>query len=214
MEKKLFSHGRKDKMVSVERMYIFPLPSWNNPIIGGGIGKLRCLCCQFDIDEHGYGPYGFSTERAREIIREVFGRLHYWDPITKDLTAKDIPTKSGVYFYRNTDFIDTNQGELKKNKLVQKKNALLEKRGMQTLPIGELPILLKLYDKDEQVSGKTLDSILQKCDTLFIRHFYSPEAGEVLILFNDHIINYVEATAKQRGVELQHIDTINMLQPW
>ena len=35
-----------------------------------------------------------------------------------------------------------------------------------------------------------------------------------MLIFNDHIINYVEATAKQQGVEMQHIDTINMLQPW
>ncbi|MCG8708044.1 hypothetical protein JHU04_001245 [Brenneria sp. 4F2] len=55
-----------------ERIIKFPLPDWNKPFVSNDDLDAYCVCYQYDVNEYGYGPYGFDTENSKKIIDKVF----------------------------------------------------------------------------------------------------------------------------------------------
>lgn len=200
--------------ISDERIFIFPLPSWNNPIKGEiTAGKPYCLCYQYNVDVNGYGPYGFCTQNAQEIIKDIFGLLYYWRVDKSELVFRDMPTEAGIYFYGDPSYIERLQGQVNKYRSMQRKNEMLERKGIPTSPLPPLPLLFTLSDSFF-FDGVSLDRLVRESNKFFIRHFYTPEAGEVLILFDDDILDRIKIVTDHRQIDLLEVDSINKLNSW
>lgn len=212
-EKKLSSRG--EPYTSVERVLRFPLPKWNNPLCGDLIVARNpyCVCYQYSVDPEGYGPYGFGTQRAREIIRAVFGDLQFWSVNAMDLIRRDLPTESGVYFYDDPPFIEKLRSQLSAYRLGQTKKTILEKRGQTIDSLSSPPALVTLCT-EKGLDGLAMSHLLRESSCLFIRHFYSPEAGDTLILFDEGPFNRLKAAAAHLAVEVSEADAIENMKPW
>jgi len=95
----------------MERVIRFPLPKYEDVFDSLENLKIKpyCVCYQHDVNENGYGPYGFHTEKSKRLLEDVFGKI------------VGLTEARRMNFYGNLDEINTYIIEKKNYQNVKKK---------------------------------------------------------------------------------------------
>jgi len=173
-----------------------------------------CICYQYDVCENGCGPYNFATEKAHQLIQDVFEDVYFWD--TQKLKLRKVGRfPRGLSFYGELSGIETFQKEGVVYLSMEKKNTLLSKRNKAIQELPKKPLILDLFDSEKRMySSSVINELIERKTTFFINEFYTPEAGNTLILFDDSLIEKIKQSAYENGIDFLEVETIDDLKPW
>ena len=92
----------------MEQLIRFPYPLYNDSVksLETLIEKPYCLCYQFEVNENGYGPYGFDTEKSKELLKKLFEGLYFWHN-GAFIKNDNYNLRSGIYFYNENLSFET-----------------------------------------------------------------------------------------------------------
>ena len=198
-------------MVVHERLIKIPVPEFNEITTHKMNSDAFCLCYQFNLEGHAYGPYGFDTEKARVLIKKLFPNLFYYDKQNKSLIEKEKIDLRGVYFFENYENLRL---DMEKYKLFIKKNELLLKKGMAINNDNKSkPKLWEAYENDK-LSLPVLNDLNSMQCGFFIVNNYMPQAGKSLIFLNRNYLGLIEAVAKELNINFECFPSIESLAAW
>lgn len=198
----------------MERLIKFPLPEYCNCFdsVQNLIRIPYCLCYQYDIDNNGYGPYGFKTFKAKSILEKVFNNLYYWNN-NQIIEYNSLDFRSGLYFYNEPDWVKLKIKEISSYHIKVKKDILLRKKnGTALLVQTSPPHLIRVYDG--LFKTDILNELLISNINFFISIFFTPEAGQSFIFFDHTLLSEILQIAKENGISLTDISSIEKLAPW
>lgn len=197
----------------MERIIKFPLPKYKSCFSGEATLNKEpyCLCYQFNINKHdGYGPYGFETEKSQLILKRSLGEIYTWDVSKKNLIKLPVSNmKQGIYIYENSETI----GLLNKEVLSYLINERKKSIGLGNIPMSSKPPLLDIVDNN-QYRVSSLNQLIDRGIRFFIVSFFTPEAGNSLILFDDNLLDRIKENALQESVNVDEINSIDVLKAW
>lgn len=197
-------------MVTHERLIKIPVPDFNKTTTHKLDLDAFCLCYQFDLGDHGYGPYGFETEKAEEFIKKSFPNLYFFDKERKELIEKERVDMPGVYLFENHKEL---KSHLEKYKVLLKKNEILLRKGLSLNESKEKPLLWDVYEGDK-ISSSVLTGLNSiKCG-FFIVNNYLPEGGKSLIFLNDCYLNRINLFVKELNLKFDLFPSIDSLKSW
>lgn len=204
-------------MVIHERIIKFPVPNWDRIINSDLDSTSYCICYQYHFNSNNYGPYGFNTDNSLKIINQVFPELFFLNERSNDgnklLTKTKEIKKNGVYLYGNEEEINSLDLELTKYYLAKNKNEIKLRKSLDQDPLPTEPLLLSLL-KGNIYDSETIIKILNLDCGLFIKHHYSPEAGDTFILFDKKLITSFKTSALNYGIEFVEVNSIDDLKSW
>jgi hypothetical protein len=93
----------------MERIIEFPLENYQ--IYGSELQpeiskQGYCFCYQHDVNESGYGPYGFSTKTAKTLLDEVFEPVRIWYDSRKILINAEMQDiGGGLLFLKDQPYL-------------------------------------------------------------------------------------------------------------
>jgi len=200
----------------MERLIFFSLPESQNIFYMDE--KLEsqpyCICYQSEVNEYGYGPYDFTTKKAQELIKALFGDTYYWDA-TKLMTRLNYSIPLGLSFYGDSKIINELEKEAIKFLATKKKNEIFEKLKKPIQKLPEIPLLFDLFAYEKGLfKSASINKLLDRGGKFFIHTVFGPEAGDTYILFNKELIGKIECTANALGIEVVKKESINGLKPW
>lgn len=196
----------------MEKIIKFPFPEYNecfdNKVL---LNKPYCLCYQYDIkDNSQYGPYGFETAKSQSLLQKVFSNVYFWNQDKQDLVEMPIDIrKQGIYLYGSMEIIEQTRKEILTYRLCKKKNEYLKKDD----PIGNMPILLRIFD-NHKYNANGINQFIEDKINFFIVQFFTPEAGNSLVLFDDSVWEAIKNIALQEAVNTDEVQSINELKAW
>ncbi|HCC0890840.1 TPA: hypothetical protein M4K80_004457 [Salmonella enterica] len=197
-----------------EKLIKFPVSEWmtkSNNFKNSLPLSAYCICYQYDINENGYGPYGFSTIKAKELLSFLFTNLMFYNKEEKNLTVCSIPGKRGVYFYGDSsNRINKQMQEYKKMIL---KNELRVNKGLTEETYSEIPDLSKLYNEHE-IEVSIINKIIDEGYDLFFNCFFTPIAGQSLIVFDDNVWSRATEYCENNEIFFQVTDLTDNLKEW
>lgn len=197
-----------------EKLIKFPISEWM--LKASGFTKelpssTYCICYQYDIDGNGFGPYGFSTIASDKLLSFLFSNIVFFDKSKNKLDLCSKIDRRGIYFYGDkTGEIDRKIN--KYNKLTLK-NKLKINKGLPEDAHAEKPLLFELYSDNKIEVGVVKEIINNKFDFLF-NFFFTPMAGQTLILFNEDIWGKAIGYCKDNNINTQVVGSIDNLKAW
>jgi hypothetical protein len=204
-------------MVIHERIIKFPVPEWNRVISSDLDSIAYCICYQYDFTINNNGSYGFNTERSLKIIKGTFPDLFFYkrckDNVKELLTNAVGVKEKGVYFYGANEKIKALSMEIDRYYLAKKKNEIKLRKSLAPELLPPKPLLLGLSNNQVYESDVIRRVIGAGCG-LFISHHYMPEAGDSLILFDQHIVSSLKNNALRYGVNFLEVNSIDDLKSW
>lgn len=195
----------------MERILEFPLPEEWDIFEEKSIKDARCICYQYNVDENGYGPYGFSTDNAKLIIQEIFNDLFFFDKDKKSFKKASFINNNGFYVYGNN--VQKLERELLAFLLWEKKKSILEKKSIAAPDPPPYPAILNAYHQDK-LSFNGMKNINSSGNGCFVSKFYMPEAGQTLIFTLDDVSDLARFSAKRKKIDYCVFDSIGSLKPW
>lgn len=197
-------------MVINERLIKFPVPDWNRVISSDLDSMAYCICYQHSYTSENYGPYGFTTDKSSKILTSTFPNLFLCKE--KLVSAKSI-SEEGIYLYGDNEKIKHLLSELNKYHLAVKKNEIKMKKSLPTEPAPVKPLLTDI-SKNHNYDSETIKKIINAGCGVLISHYYMPEAGASLILFDQDAASSLEKNALKYGITFNEVNSINALKPW
>lgn len=194
-------------MVSSERVYEFPVPDWNMPFTVIPDGAF-CICYQSGCDLNGYGPYGFNTPNADNLIAMLADEAFYYQAATAEVLPVQTLGAMGVYIF---DLSLHMRLEIFDYCKLRKKLMLLERYGKGLPSMISKPKILKVLESGQLVVGNSEMDVLEH---ILIRNNYAPEAGPSLILFGEKVKCKIKDFCNRSGVEYFSVDSIDRLNSW
>ena len=197
----------------MERLIRFSLPSYCNCIdsVQNLAQKPYCLCCQYDVNEYGYGPYGF-TDKGKAVLKSLFSDIYHW----KDNNLVEYHSwnfRNGLYFYDEKTWVESHVKAINNYNLQQKKAKLLKDKGIDTDSNELIPPLLTGLS-DGHFKADVLNELINQNVKFFISHFFTPEAGETFILFDPSLTTKLPMVAEKQSVEFCDVGSIDELCAW
>lgn len=209
-EKKLSSLGRtKDAR---ERVIIYPLLRTDLFSNAEAASAALCICYQYEINEHGYGPYGFDTEKSKKLLSSVFDELFFLDVNKAAINSVDEIGDRGLYFFGNSPRLQVLREELRAYKVGKTKARLLRGSGIDSPSIDE-PKILSVMSASE-IDSEFLESLSKVSISFFIRSFFMPVGNDTLIVFDSEIVEKIKAHAFIEDVEVFEVDSVEKLACW
>jgi hypothetical protein len=197
----------------MERIIKFPFPKYKSCFDNEDLLQKSpfCLCYQYNLNkDHQYGPYGFDTEKAQLILRRSFLKLYFWDEVKRDILKTQVNIlRRGIYFYDNEDYIEQERKSISSYFIQKRKNEILRKNE----PIESIPFLLKVSNNNK-FSVNFLNQLINENINFFIVDYFTPEAGNSLIFFNNSILKRIMLLAKQESVNFDDVESIDNLKAW
>lgn len=200
----------------MEKIIKFPLPQYNEifNVKEELIKKPFCICYQYDINENGYGPYGFNTNKSLTLLKKTFESLHiYVDGKIQKMNDSIAAFKNAIYLYNSENAVELLSKEINNYSIMVKKKEIFRRNQKEDIKLPEKPIILDVI-KNDLFDVQILNQLLDKNINLFLTKYYAPEAGNSLVLFDDDIISIVQNISKELGVEYCEVTSINELKPW
>lgn len=200
----------------MERIIKFPLPDYIKIVDNFDALKIKpyCICYQYNVDNMGYGPYGFETDFSEKILNHIWASVEIWDK-ERIIPLKSFQQKRGdIFFTKKTKELELEINNVKKYQLIKKKNTLLNKKDKQTISINNKPILLDLFNENRLLKTSSLNYLLNLNIYFYIRRFYSPEAGDTFIIFENNVLDKIIRFTKNSLCNFLEISSINNLKPW
>lgn len=194
-------------MVGSERVYVFSVPDWRMPFAAVPQGAF-CICYQSGLDSNGYGPYGFNTANAKELLCMLAEGAFYYDVISGEVVPAQTLGAVGFYIFNLSLSMEVEIVEYEK---LRKKSILFQRYGKDVLSPISKPKVLEVFESGHLVIGESETDILEH---IFIRNNYAPEAGASLILFGSKIRVKVKDFCDKFGVEYVVAESIDKLKAW
>lgn len=199
----------------MEKVIITTMPEYN--IIFDDVDKLHyspyCLCYQYNIDDYGFGVYGFDTAKAMGMLKSVFKELILWNPCKMESELFS-PNKQGISFCEKK--INPLFDEVTKFRVYNSKMLLLQKMG-KMVPDMKLtsPLLYRLYDlKNNVYNSEVLNTFLANNFRFLIHQFYTPEGGNCFLSFDLDVKRKIAKWAGDNNVIYEELSDINELKPY
>lgn len=200
--------------MSIERVIKFPLPIWmaDNFIRAKELcTEPYCICYQRDVDNNGFGPYGFSTDKSQKIISGVFSNISHLDAERNSIKEQKNINIDGVYFYgeRSNNLI------LEHNKFhsFKAKNKMRTKRGLSAEPLPAEPFLFN-FIKDGIYDSNKLNYLIINGYNFFLSKFNTPQAGQTLCLFEPNVWHKIKLHCELNEVHTQEFNSPEQLNHW
>lgn len=197
-------------MVTKERLIKIPVPPFNLVTTSILDFDSFCLSYQYDIDENGFGPYGFNTNKAESFLRLMFPEVYYFDEMRDILIKKEKINDYGLYFFDKYEFV---KSENEKYRLLIKKNEILSRKGIEIKNIESSPLLWDI-NKDDKIKSEVIYELNKLDCGFFIVNNYIPEAGKSLIFANEKSLIKIKKVAGILEIDFNDFDSINELKPW
>ena len=169
-----------------------------------------CICYQYNINENGYGPYGFATEKSKGLLSFLFTDLMFFNKEKKSIDFCSVISTRGLYFYGSNKLISQELNEYRKKIL---KNKLKFKREMLEEVEPEKPEILSLYN-NEQIETSVLKFFFKKECLFLFKCFLTPIAGDTLIVFDPEIWRKATEYCNNNSIETQSSNSIDDLKEW
>lgn len=178
----------------------FPYPSWSNLTDNdtGLIKKPYCICW-YELDEHNDITYGFKNITAKEFLKRLFSKVMLVSEDSYKLHSPEGFKSRQVYFYDDNKEFNVLKNEIERYFLLKKKNELLKKRGM-ILKENVNDLSYMLFEINGVISSNAINSSLKKKVPLFLSCYFTPEAGETIVLFNEDVELKIRHIAINMGV--------------
>ncbi|MGE6983845.1 hypothetical protein [Kluyvera intermedia] len=197
-----------------EKIIKFPVSEWivqSSHFDSDLPSSAYCICYQYNIDSHGYGPYGFLTEKSEGLLSFLFTDLMFFSKDKQTLDACSTLSKRGIYFYGDdNDSINMQLKDYNKRIL---KNKLRANRGLSKETHPEKPELLNLYD-DDKIEVNVINNLIKEDCCFIFNCFFTPVAGQSLILFDCNIWDRAMEYCKNNGIDSEETDSIDNLKEW
>jgi len=197
-------------MVANERLIKIPVPNFNEIIEIKKDSEAFCLCYQFNIDDYGYGPYGFDTDKAKDLLKVLFSEIYYYDNQVRGLVKKTVLDSEGLYFYKRWEKL---KSDLDSYKLTIKKNEILARKGVAVEVLNEKPELYDVYENGK-LSSRVLNDLSRLGCEFFIVNNYMPQGGKCLIFTDSSCLNKVKSLAKYLEIKFDSFPSIDSLRAW
>lgn len=198
-----------------EKLIKFPISEW---IVQSGHFKTDlpseayCICYQYNIDNNGYGPYGFLTEKSKGLLSFLFTNLMCFNKEGQSLDACSALSRNGFYFYgNNNEKVNKQLAEYRKMLL---KNKLRTNKGLPEEVFPEKPELLNLYDDYGGVDVSVINSLIKKGYQFLFYWFLTPVAGGSVIVFDGNLWDRTVEYCKKNGIDFQEVDSVDNLKEW
>ncbi|WP_341958805.1 hypothetical protein [Pseudomonas sp. RC10] len=174
-----------------------------------------CICYQHNVDDAGYGPYGFHTAKSEILLKRALGPLTYWNSERGQLVDADIPKADGIYFFREQGYVTTMNSELMIYQKSQAIQALRDryKKTSPSTPSSAKPILLEVA-QGRRMSGAAISKILENNCSFLISYSRITEMGQILIFFDTTLRANIRKTAEEEGIKYITEKSIDDLKPW
>ncbi|MCD2359040.1 hypothetical protein LQK91_21850 [Pantoea sp. MHSD4] len=197
-------------MVANERLIKIPVPNFNEIIEIKKDSEAFCLCYQFNVDDYGYGPYGFDTDKAKDLLKVLFSEIYYYDNQVRGLVKKTVLDSEGLYFYKRWEKL---KSDLDSYKLTIKKNEILARKGVAVEVLNEKPELYDVYENGK-LSSRVLNDLSRLGCEFFIVNNYMPQGGKCLIFTDSSCLNKVKSLAKDLEIKFDSFPSIDSLRAW
>jgi len=177
--------------------------------------KTYCICYQYDVSEFGYGPYGFDTPKAIELLSKIFGHALYWHPDQQTLIDAPIPISNGVYFFND----QPNLKKLEKTIELERKKRADQKLRKRYKPSEYVTIArseseLWSASKYEEIQPSLITQLLTKNYSFFISHSYTTDTGQTLMFFDNKTSKKIRDFADQNKIQYHQTKLRSDLKPW
>ncbi|WP_268800689.1 hypothetical protein [Pseudomonas huanghezhanensis] len=202
----------------MERLIEFPLASeyitstqLTSPVLAQGY----CVCYQHDVNEYGYGPYGFRSEAAKNLISNVFEQMEFWCEHRGKMFNSRIPNGAGVYFYQDQLYVTKLENDLAKHQRKVALHALRDRYGRSSPNESacEKPLLLSVYENGKIRVDAISVLIKEDCAFFLIYHDLNL-GGDVFIFFDPSIRDKIKNYSKHNHINYAVVDSIDMLNDW
>jgi len=197
-------------MVANERLIKIPIPNFNEIIEIKKDSEAFCLCYQFNVDDYGYGPYGFDTDKAKDLLKVLFSEIYYYDNQVRGLVKKTVLDSEGLYFFKRWEKL---KSDLDSYKLTIKKNEILARKGVAVEVLNEKPELYDVYENGK-LSSRVLNDLSRLGCEFFIVNNYMPQGGKCLIFTDSSCLNKVKSLAKDLEIKFDSFPSIDSLKAW
>nr|WP_033762173.1 hypothetical protein [Pantoea agglomerans] len=197
-------------MVANERLIKIPVPNFNEIIEIKKDSEAFCLCYQFNVDDYGYGPYGFDTDKAKDLLKVLFSEIYYYDNQVRGFVKKTVLDSEGLYFFKRWEKL---KSDLDSYKLTIKKNEILARKGVAVEVLNEKPELYDVYENGK-LSSRVLNDLSRLGCEFFIVNNYMPQGGKCLIFTDSSCLNKVKSLAKDLEIKFDSFPSIDSLKAW
>ncbi|MGG7521267.1 hypothetical protein ACQ3G4_07675 [bacterium BS0013] len=198
-----------------EKLIKFPISEWIVQSVHFQTdlpSEAYCICYQYNIDSNGYGPYGFLTEKSEGLLSFLFNNLLCFNKEDKTLDVCSTLSRNGVYFYGNNN--EQVHKQLADYRRMLLKNKLRANKGLPEEVSPEKPDLLNLYDDYGGVDVSVINYLMEKGYQFLFYWFFTPVAGESVIVFDCNIWDRAIEYCKKNGIDFQEVDSVDNLKEW
>ena len=174
-----------------------------------------CISYQYDMDENGYGPYGFRTERVIKLLREILCPALRWDASRKRLVEMSFPLSAGVYFFENQLYVEELEVALRDYERFCKLLSLkLKYKKSQQVEIGPVEPSIFMVSSERKMSAALVNELLRNKCRFFIVYSMMPYTGQTLVFFNERQGKSLKELAVRESVSYVAIASIDDVRPW
>lgn len=174
-----------------------------------------CLCYQHDTDIYGYGPYGFDTDTANRVLTQALPPLLYWNATQQKLIEAISLSGSGIYFYKNQQYLQILEKELLEYDRAEKSYALRARYNRLRDPFGRpaIPEILKITSKNV-LPASFIKKLLADHTSFLIVYSLMPYNGQTLALFDSTIRERIKTLVSSEDIHYRVLESIDELKPW
>jgi hypothetical protein len=175
-----------------------------------------CFCYQHDVNESGYGPYGFRTATAKTILDEVFEPVSLWDDSRKVLIDAEIQDiGGGLLFLKDQPYLIQLEQELSQYRQAVTLYTLRKRYGKASA--GEFPpeehFLYSAYRKGA-IQPAVISRLLEENCTFFYGYSDMNLVGTVFIFFDPIFREKMKSSAEHLNIHYWLAKSFNELASW
>lgn len=174
-----------------------------------------CICYQYDVNEHGYGPYGFRTNSAKKLLSQVFGPLSYWNDARRKMSDTEAPEGGGLYFFKGQSKVEKLEEEVLNYQRAETLQTLRKKYGKSssTEPITSQPLLYSTY-VDEKIRATVIETLLNSSYEFFLIYRDLNLGGEVLVFFSPLARKKIRDHSERNNLKYITLSSADELKDW
>jgi hypothetical protein len=202
----------------MEQLIEFPLTPYyitSSPLIVPAGTYGYCICYQYDVNEHGYGPYGFRTNLAKNLLSQAFGPLSYWDDTRKKMLDTEVPDGCGLYFFKGQSRVKKLEEEVLNHQRAGALQTLRKKYGKSasTEPTTNQPLLYHTYE-DEKIRATVIERLLNSGYEFFFTYRDLNLGGETLVFFSPLARKKIKDHSKRNNINYIALSSADELKDW
>lgn len=202
----------------MEQLIEFPLTPYyisNSPLTLPADTYGYCICYQYDVNEHGYGPYGFRTNSAKNLLGQVFGPLSYWDDTRKKMLDTAAPDGGGLYFFKGQSQIEKLEEEIVNQQRAEALQTLKKKYGKSspTEQTTNQPLLYHPYE-DEKIRATVIETLLKSSWEFFFIYRDLNLGGQTLVFFSPLARKKIRDHSEQNNIHYIAVSSADELKDW